>query len=156
MTADGPADRHPAAAPPGAAAASPQPAETRPAVRPALQPRGSSRYHFSLHSRPQRIPLPDWAHFQIVIVRPRLLWSSLAWRFITKSLQFYRKTASFHSLQELGRGGGGLLSLSHVWESTKKYGSEAVSGGRRGSGGGSANIWLRVLPLSLERHPCQS
>lgn len=104
VTADGPADRHPAAAPPGAAAASPQPAETRPAVRPALQPRGSSRYHFSLHSRPQRIPLPDGAHFQIVIVQPRLLWSSLAWRFITKSLQFYRKTASFHSLQELGGG----------------------------------------------------
>lgn len=113
VTADGPADRHPAAAPPGAAAASPQPAETRPAVRPALQPRGSSRYHFSLHSHPQRTPLPDWAHFQIVIVRPRLLWSSMAWRFITKSLQFHRKTASFHSLQELG---GGFV----VWESTKK------------------------------------
>lgn len=154
MTADGPADRHPAAAPPGAAAASPQPAETRPAVRPALQPRGSSRYHFSLHSRPQRIPLPDGAHFQIVIVQPRLLWSSLAWRFITKSLQFYRKTASFHSLQELG---GGVCCRFHMSGSRqKKYGSEAVSGGRRGSGGGSANIWLRVLPLSLERQPCQS
>lgn len=114
VTADGTADRHPAAAPAGAAAASPQPAETRPAVRSALKPRHSSRYHFSAPAHPQCIPLPDWAHYQIIIVRPGLTLSSLAQRFIAKSLQFPRQAASFHSLQEQGWGLGRCLSLSRV------------------------------------------
>lgn len=44
ITADSPADCHPAAAPSGAAAASPQPAETRPAVCPSHQPNYNPRY----------------------------------------------------------------------------------------------------------------
>ncbi|CAG04021.1 unnamed protein product, partial [Tetraodon nigroviridis] len=42
---DSPANRHPAAASSGAAAASSQPAETRPALCPPRQPHYSSRYH---------------------------------------------------------------------------------------------------------------